>query len=315
MNAVPEFSVILPFFNEAAVLEETLEAVLHQLHRLDKPFELICIDDGSADDTGALLDTAANQDGRIRPVHFSRNFGKEAAMTAGLSISSGKAVILLDGDLQHPPDIIPRLVQRWREGFDVVNAIKVSRPQEGWFYRLMVGLFNGIMARSCRSSFRGNSDFKLLDREVVDAVLMCPERNRFFRGLVAWVGFRVSEVPFEVGVRPAGETKWSIGTLIGYSVGNMLAFTALPLKVIAVVGFAVVITGLILAAHTLYNVYIGVAVTGFATVILSIVVFSGLILSSLGVLSLYVAQIYDEQKRRPLFIVRKQTSVSPGPNS
>jgi dolichol-phosphate mannosyltransferase len=238
-------------------------------------------------------------------VHFSRNFGKEAALSAGLEAARGQAVLLMDSDLQHTPSLMPDLIERWREGFDVVEAVKDDRGEEGWLYKASAQVFYLMMGRAVGHNLRDSSDFKLLDRQVVDALLEFPERRRFFRGLVAWVGFRVSRVPFRVQERRGGTTKWSSRALFGYSIRNLVAFSSAPLRVVAYAGFATVGVAVLLAVETLYYWFSGRAVSGFTTVILVMLFLCGLILVSLGTIAIYVSSIYDEQKGRPLFVVRR----------
>lgn len=300
----PELSAVIPLFNEAEVLARTVARVCEELGRCGRSFEVLCIDDGSSDDTAQRIGALAAQDPRIVPVSFSRNFGKEAAILAGLELARGRAVIFLDGDLQHPPDLIPALVARWEEGFDVVDAVKVSRGSESWLRRRLAALFYDILGGAAGYDFTGASDFKLLDRQVVEAVRRCPEHNRFFRGLVAWVGFRVARVPFHVAERAGGRSKWSPRDLLGYTLRNLVAFSPAPLRMIAWIGFLTVLAGALLALHTLRMWWLGEALTGFTTVILLQYWLGGLILVSLGVLGYYVSHLYEEQKARPVFLVR-----------
>ncbi len=300
----PELSVVLPMYNEAEMVEACLAAVGAEIQRTGRTYEIVCVDDGSSDATPALLDAAALRDQRVIPVHLSRNFGKEAALSAGLDAACGRAVLLMDADLQHPTDLIPTMLARWDEGHDVVDAVKSDRGREGFAYKAAAGVFYGLMGSAAGANLRGSSDFKLLDRQVVDAVRACPERNRFFRGLVAWVGFRVARVPFQVRDRAAGTSKWSFRGLVAYSLRNLVAFSAAPLRVVAWAGVATVGLAALLAADTLWNWWSGVAVDGFTTVILALTALSGLILLSLGVIAAYIAQLYEEQKARPMFVVR-----------
>lgn len=300
-----ELSVVLPMYNEEGVAVLALEEVRRQLDRLGTTFEILCVDDGSNDSTLSAIMGAAALDERIKPVVLSRNYGKEAAMAAGLSSASGQAVLLMDSDLQHPPELIPELVQKWREGFDVVNAIKADRGREGLSYRFMAWLFNRLMGSSANYAFQGASDFKLLDRQVVDALLELPEKTRFFRGLVAWVGFRSASVEFKVAPRAGGATKWSTRALIRYSLRNLIAFSEFPLKLVALAGFVTLLFAAAVAVQTLYRYVTGTAITGFTTVILLQLVIGGLLLTSVGVLALYVAQLYAEVKGRPTFIIRR----------
>lgn len=301
----PDISVVLPMYNEAEMVDRCLAAVTAEMERLGRAFEIVCVNDGSVDRTAELLDAAAARDARVVPVHFARNFGKEAALSAGLEAARGAAVLFMDADLQHPPDLIPQMVARWDEGFDVIDAVKADRGRENPLYRAFAHIFYALMGGAVGQNLRGASDFKLLDRQVVDALLRMPERNRFFRGLVAWVGFRVARVPFQVREREAGTSKWNVRSLVSYSIRNLVAFSAVPLKVVAWLGFATVGLGVVLAAQTLWNWWSGIAVDGFTTVILLMLFLCGLILVSIGVVAYYVAYLYEEQKARPLYVVRR----------
>jgi len=307
----PEISIVLPVYNEAAALMESLPAVRSALESIGRPFEIVCVDDGSADGTAALLDDAARNEPRLVPLHLTRRFGKEAALAAGLEAASGRAVILMDADLQHPPALLREMVRLWHEGYDVVEAVRQDRGDEGFLYRLMARIFYSLVGRSVGRPFQGSTDYKLLDRQVVDALLQCRERNRFFRGLVAWVGFKVAQVPFTASHRHGGDSKWSTLGLARYSITSLLAFTSLPLRIVAWGGLGMVLMGIVLAAQTFYNWFAGKAVSGFTTVILVELILGGLILVSLGVIAFYVALIYEEQKARPLFVVRRDPGAAP----
>lgn len=301
----PEISVLLPMFNEEDVLEETLAVVRAEVEKVTSSFEIFCINDGSTDRTGALLERAALSDPRIVPIELSRNFGKEAAMAAGLDHARGQAVLILDADLQHPAELVTQMVAAWREGADVVSGVKESRGREGLTYGLMARAFNALMGTATRDGkFRGSSDFKLLDRQVVEALKACPERHRFFRGLVAWVGFRAVEIPFHVQERAGGTTKWSTMALIRYSLRNLLSFSALPLRLIAFTGFLMLFLSVLMGAWTIYRYVRGDALSGFPTVILLQLILGGLLLTSLGVVSLYLAEMFEEIKRRPVYLYR-----------
>ena len=291
--------------NEAVTAPKLVEALDRVL---DRPYEVVCVDDGSTDATNQVLHDLARQDARVVPVTLSRNFGKEGALSAGLEIARGDAVILMDADLQHPPEVIPSLLDKWDEGFDVVNAVKADRGRESLAYRACAAMFYRLMGSSMRERMDGQSDFKLLDRQVVDAVLACEERNRFFRGLVAWLGFRVAEVPFTVAERAGGTTSWGLMGLVRYSVKSLIAFSSAPLLSIAWVGFLTMGAAALLALQTFYNWWTGAALDGFTTVILAVLIMGGAILLCQGVISLYLAVIYDELKGRSLFVLRKDAS-------
>lgn len=309
--STPELSVVLPVYDEEESIGAAIDAVRQQLVTLGTSFEIVAVDDGSHDATLDRLEQLAREDERVRVVPLSRNFGKEAAVAAGLDASRGSAVIVMDADLQHPPELIPELVSLWRQGHEVVNAVKKSRGREGLLYGAMSGLFNSMMGRAAGASFRGASDFKLLDRAAIDALAQCPERNRFFRGLVTWVGFRTAQLPFDVRARTGGRTKWSGSGLIRYSMRNLIAFTALPLKLVATAGFVTLVLAAGLAVQTLWRYLSGRAVSGFTTVILLQLILGGLLLTSVGVIALYIAEIYDEVKERPMYVVRKAKNPEP----
>jgi len=311
VSQAPDLSVVLPLYNEHDTLPDSLPAIRAALEAERRSFEILCVDDGSTDGTARLVDDAARADPRVVPVHLSRNFGKEAALSAGLEIARGRAVILMDADLQHPPTLIAEMVRLWDHGSEVVEAVRRRPGDHGLAYRLMARLFYALIGRSVGRSFQGSTDYKLLDRQVVEALLQCRERNRFFRGLVAWVGFRVSQVPLEATPRKAGRSKWSVLGLARYSVRSLLAFTSLPLRIVAWGGLVMVILGAVLAIQTLFNYFTGRAVSGFTTVILVQLILGGLILTSLGVLAFYLALIYDEQKARPPFVVRRDRASGP----
>jgi polyisoprenyl-phosphate glycosyltransferase len=302
---LPTLSIILPVYNEADVIQDALDGIRAAVTELDLSFELVVVDDGSTDRTLNIINEASKNDPRVVPVFFSRNFGKEAALAAGLQHARGDAVVLMDADLQHPPSVISEMVAKWHEGFDVVNAVKKDRGDQSIFYRLFAGAFNRLMGAALQQSFSGASDFKLLDRQAVDAVNNCGERSRFFRGLVAWVGFRTASVSFDVADRAAGYAKWSALSLIRYSLKNLVAFTSLPLKVISLFGFLTVLLSVCLGIQTLYNYLSGRAVSGFTTVILLLILIGGVILVSIGVVGIYIAQIYHEQKQRPVYVEQR----------
>lgn len=314
MNRTPEISIVVPMYQEADLVADLVQAVAAQLERLERSFELVCVDDGSTDATPDLLQGIAAEDPRVVPVLLSRNFGKESAMAAGLNVAVGQAVVLMDADLQHPPDLLPTLIEHWDQGYEVVNAVKERRGDEGLFYGLAARGFNLLMGRAVGRGFGRESDYKLLDRQVVLAILACPERNRFFRGLVAWVGFRVAKVPFQVQARPFGKSRWSLVALMRYSVKNLLAFSSFPLIAIAWLGLLVSGAGVLLGIQTFYNWARGSAVTGFTTTILSVLGMGGVILACLGVVAAYLAVVYDELKARPLYVVRapREPSESAG---
>ena len=300
-------SIVVPVFNEGGLIDKTVAVLNDTAASLNCEYELIFVNDGSRDETEDKLNAAEHIYESVRALNFSRNFGKEAAMVAGLEAAEGDCVIFIDGDLQHPPALIPKLVDRWLAGVDVVNARKRDRGTESLAYKMSAGLFNASMSQALGTDFSGASDYKLLDRQVVDAILQCEERNRFFRGLVTWVGFTTEDVYFDVEEREEGESKFNTIGMLKYSLNTMLAFTSLPLRMVAYLGFVTSGIGVLLLLQTLVNYLMGSAAVGFTTVIAVQILLGGMMLSSMGVIALYVAKIYQEQKSRPLYIIRKHT--------
>jgi len=298
-------SLVVPFYDEQDVIDLSIPALVQQMERTAHAFEIVCIDDGSTDGTLSRLYRYADADERVKVVSLSRNFGKEAALAAGLGIAQGDAVLILDADLQHPPELIPKMLELWHSGYDVVNGVKEQRARESLVYRMLAGLFNRLMGGAADADFRGASDYKLLDRQVADVIRELPETRRFFRGLVAWSGFRTVRVPFTVGPRAAGKTKWSVFGLVRYSVRNLLAFSEMPLRAIAAVGFGTLVFSALLALWQVLRFVTGNTLSGFTTVILLQLFLDGLLLSGVGIVAIYLAEMYAEVKQRPLFVIRK----------
>jgi dolichol-phosphate mannosyltransferase len=303
-------SVVLPIYNEAAGIRTSLTALLGTLDGLGRSYEVLCIDDGSTDGTDRILDELAQARPELVVLHFSRNFGKEAALHAGLQEARGDAAVFMDADLQHPPDLLPLMVELWCEGgYDVVEGRKRQRGDESPLYRNLARIFYGLLGTATRSDMLGASDYVLLARPAIDALKQLPERNRFFRGLVHWIGFRTTAVEFDVPARADGDSRWSTLQLLRYGLDSLLSFTTFPLVVIAVAGLLTTLLGSVLGGIALYHYATGVAVSGFTTVILMIFIFSGLILISLGTMSLYLARLFEEAKGRPLYLVRRSSKA------
>lgn len=300
-------SIILPAYNEEQNIERTAKNLSGLLEKERIPFELLFISDGSADGTYEEVCRLAKRDKRVRGAEFSRNFGKEAAIFAGLELACGDACIVMDCDLQHPPEVIPEMYRLWQEGFEVVEGIKKSRGKESIFHGMFAGMFYGIMSRMMRMDMRSSSDFKLLDRKVVNVLLGLGERNTFFRALSFWAGFRSAKVEYEVQERAYGSSKWSFRSLIRYAVSNVTSFSTIPLQMVTVMGMVSILFSVILAVQTLVKYLMGTAVEGFTTVILLILIIGGFIMISLGIIGHYLARIYEEVKGRPRYIIRRRT--------
>lgn len=304
-------SIVLPAYNEEQNIPNTVRTLSELLEDRGIEYELVFISDGSRDGTFSEIQKAAAENPRIRGAEFSRNFGKEAAIFAGLELAGGNAVIVMDCDLQHPPEVIPRMWQLWLEGAEVVEGIKESRGKESLAHKLSAGLFYRIMSRLIRMDMNASSDFKLLDRKVVDVLLTLPERNTFFRALSFWVGFRTESVTYEVQERQFGESKWSFFSLMKYAVTNATSFSTLPLQLVTVMGLVSILFSVVLFIQTLVKFASGTAVEGFTTVILLILIIGGFLMLSLGIIGHYIARIYEEVKGRPKYIISRRTEEAP----
>jgi glycosyltransferase involved in cell wall biosynthesis len=308
-QAPPIVSVVIPAHNEAVHLEASLRVVLEHLDRLGVPVELVVVDDGSSDGSWAVLQRLAKGEPRLRALRLSRRFGKEAAICAGLAEARGRAAIVMDSDLQHPPSLIAEMYRLWKdEGFEIVEAVKVARGRESRVTALGAKLFYRLFRRMSGIALEDATDFKLLDRKVLDAWSRLGERNTFFRGMSAWTGFRRQQVPLSVPERSAGRSQWSSLRLLGLAVDSITSFSALPLYLITAMGglFLVFATGLGLVA--IYNQATGRSLAGFPTVIVVELVIGSTVLIGLGIVGQYIAKIYDEVKGRPRFIIADTTS-------
>ncbi len=300
----PVLSVVIPCLNEGAHLERSLATVAEALERTGLSHELVVVDDGSSDDTWRVLQRCAAARANLRAFRLSRRFGKEHALCAGLERSRGDAVIVMDADLQHPPGLIPEMVRAWREeGYQVVEAVKTDRGQEALVSRVGARGFYALFRRLSGFELSGASDFKLLDRRALAAWAEMPERNLFFRGMSAWLGFRRKELPFAVEPRAGGRSGWSVLRLLRLGITGITAFSSAPIHLITGMGLLFLFFAVILGIQTLYNKLAGSAETGFTTVIVLVLVTGSTIMIGLGVIGLYVSRIYDEVKGRPRYIV------------
>ena len=298
-------SVVILAYNEEAGIQTAIDTIDSVLSENGIESELIFVDDGSSDKTWEILSKNARERGNVVAVKFSRNFGKEAAVFAGLKTATGGCVAVMDSDLQHPPET---LVEMYRlltnnEGVDVVEARKSSRGKEGFAYKISAGLFYKILKGMSKIDLENASDFKLMSRQVVDELLSMPERQTFFRAMSSWVGFHTEFVYFDVPERQYGKTKWSLKSLVRYAVNSITSFTSIPLQIVTVIGVIFMVFALIVGVQTLVRYLMGRAVEGFTTVILLILLLGGCILLSLGVIGYYIAKIYEEVKHRPQYII------------
>ena len=300
-------SIVLPSYNEEQNIARTSKVLSDLLKKEQIDYELIFISDGSRDRTYEEIQKACKENPRIKGAEFSRNFGKEASIFAGLSLACGNAVIVMDCDLQHPPEVIPKMWALWQEGYEVVEGIKLSRGKESIAHKLSAGLFYKIMSKLIKMDMNASSDYKLLDRKVVDVLLELPEKNTFFRALPFWAGFRTTSVEYEVQERMYGQSKWSFWSLMKYAISNATSFSTLPLQLVTIMGMISILFSVILAIQTMVRYLCGTAVEGFTTVILLILIIGGFIMLSLGIIGHYIARIYEEVKGRPKYIISKVT--------
>jgi polyisoprenyl-phosphate glycosyltransferase len=304
-------SVVVPLHDEEGTVAELYRRMVVALGEL--PFELVLVDDASSDSTGPAVDELADGDPRVRVLHLARNFGHQAALTAGLEHARGDAVAMLDGDLQDPPEVILEMLRHWAGGSDVVYAVRTQRNGESWAKQATARWFYRVFSRLSELDMRRNSgDFRLLDRRALDALLAMRERSRFLRGMTVWIGYTQTAVEYERDRRYAGETKFTLAKMVKFSLDAITAFSSMPLQLATVLGFFFagvafltlpVVIGLRLAGQT---------IPGFATVLCIVLLLGGIQLITTGIIGEYVGRIYDEVKGRPLYLVRATRNFDPG---
>ncbi|MDO5344168.1 MAG: glycosyltransferase family 2 protein [Lachnospiraceae bacterium] len=299
-------SVVLPAYNEEAMLPKAAETLKNILEKEKISYELVFVDDGSRDRTWQCIREAAEKDAHVRGVHFSRNFGKEAAIFAGLASASGDCTAVMDCDLQHPPETLVEMYRKWEQGYEVVEGVKRSRGKEGRLHKACAGLFYRLMSKATQIDMSRASDFKLLDRKAVETLLEMPERNAFFRAMSAWIGFRTTAVEFDVQEREAGASKWSTRSLVKYAITNIVGYSAAPMQFVTGAGIVVFLIAVVLGIQTLVRYFSGQAVEGFTTVILLLLFIGSVIMISLGIIGYYISRIYEEVKGRPRYIISKK---------
>ena len=305
-------SVVIPIYREGAQLPAFLGEVRRHLQQSGADYELVLVDDGSPDDSWAVITAEANGDARLRALRLSRNFGKESAVCAGLEHARGDAVIVMDADGQHPPALLPEIVGRWQSsGADVVEAVKMRRGRESISSKVGAIIFYQLLNKLSGFHFKGASDFKLMNRKAVNAWLQMPERNVFFRGMTVWMGFKTVQVPFEVGPRSAGQSAWSALKRLKLALVGITAFSSFPLHFVTLSGGIFLAVSVVLGIQTLYLKIVGRAVSGFATVILLELIVGSLLMISLGIIGEYLARIYEEVKRRPRYVITDSINSEP----
>ncbi len=309
MKTMGRISIIIPVFNEEYLLETCLKEVKNVISPLGFEYEMLMIDDGSTDRSWKVIKKLSSADSNLRAIRFTRNFGKEAAIVAGLEAASGDAAIIMDADLQHPPELIPRMIELWKnDDFLVVEAVKEKRQEESFLNRTGANLFYNIFSKTSRLDLKNASDFKLLDREVIRQYLLLPEKMRFFRGLTAWLGFKKETISFIPANRmeEAGNSRWSLLGLMELARNSIMSFTAVPMQLITFLGVIFFVCAVALGTHTLAFKLLGKAIEGFTTVILIQLGIGGILMLSLGIIGEYLARIYEEIKSRPMYIVSEK---------
>ncbi len=304
------FSVVIPVHNETDQIAENLFLIHTEASKTGLPMEMIGIDDGSTDSTWQALEKVAEQMPELKALRLSRNFGKEAAICAGLAYSSGQACIVIDSDLQHPPELIPEMVRLWRqEHWDIVEGIKKTRGSEPLVNRIGARFFYRTLSGLSGYNLYGSSDFKLLDRKVIDAWLDMRERNTFFRGMVSWLGYRRNQITFSVPRRRMTQSRWSFLNLFRLAVIAITAFSSLPLQAVTILGGLFLLCAMLFSGYALVMYFLGLAFPGFTTVIVLELLIGGVLMISLGIIGTYISQIYQEVKYRPRYVVAETLST------
>ena len=307
MEKTKSVSVVAPVFNEQGNLQEFYEQVKAQFESIQREFELIFVDDGSFDDSLSLLKRLSTEDPRVKVISLSRNFGHQIAVTAGLECSTCEAVITMDADLQHPPELIPQLIAKWEEGFDVVNAVREKTQRARIFKRASSRIFYGLMSRVSRTPITaGVADFRLLDRRIVKCLCGMKERSRFLRGMVGWLGFRQTGVSYVAKPRHTGKSKYSLSKMLGFGVDGITGFSSFPLRIATYLGFLAAVIGLPYGVWAVYvRLYTDTTEPGWASLVVLILFLGGVQLICLGIIGEYINRIYEEVKGRPLYLVQE----------
>jgi polyisoprenyl-phosphate glycosyltransferase len=304
-------SIVIPMFNERESVSTLLARLMPIAARVDLNYELILVDDGSTDGTGELLKEAAWRNGRIRVLLFSRNFGHQAAVTAGLDCARGECVVVMDADLQDPPELLPEMVRLFQAGYDIVSPQRRSRIGDSWFKRKSAALFYALMQKLVdRRVMPEVGDFRLFSSRAVHAIRGFREQHRFMRGLIAWLGLKEAVLPFDREARVAGETKYPLWKMLRFAWVAVTSFSGLPLRLALLLGMSFVVLDVLLVIYTLYvTLVLHAVVPGWASLILVQALFSGVTLISVGLVGDYVSRIYDESKQRPLYVVEEAVNA------
>ncbi|OMF31795.1 glycosyltransferase [Paenibacillus sp. FSL H8-0548] len=302
-----KYSVIVPMYNEEEVIEHTYERLKLVMDNTGEAYELIFVNDGSKDRTVELIAMICDFDPNVRLINFSRNFGHQIAISAGMDYAQGDAIIVIDADLQDPPEVILDMIAKWKEGYEVVYGKRLKRKGETVFKKLTAKLFYRTLRSLTNVDIPVDTgDFRLIDRKVCDVLRGLKEKNRFVRGLVSWVGFRQTMVEYEREERFAGETKYPLKKMIAFAIDGITSFSYKPLKIATYIGFTLSLTSFLYLLVVIFQrMFTGTTITGWASIVAVNLLFNGIILMLLGIIGEYIGRIYDESKNRPLYIVRE----------
>ncbi|HTV84715.1 MAG TPA: glycosyltransferase family 2 protein [Dyella sp.] len=298
----PDVTVVIPVFNEAGALALNFASIKAACESCDESISYLFVDDGSRDATREVLTQIRASCEDVEYLSFTRNFGKEAAIEAGLAHAKGRACIVMDSDLQHPPSLIPEMIRMWREGYLVIDGVKRNRG-DGWLRSLFSNGFYALLRKTSGIDLKGRSDFKLLDRKVIDFYVNLRERHKFFRGIIAWSGFSAKDVHFDVDPRSGGGSKWSFVKLLRYAFVNIASFTYMPMMALGWVGLLTIVVSSAIGLISLVRWFLGEALPGFTTVILLLAFIGGVLLLGMGVVAYYISLMMDETRDRPSYIV------------
>ena len=313
VNGSFTISIVVPMYNEELVCDAFFKSIVPILDNLAVNYEIICVNDGSGDGTADLLRAAQKKNDRIKIINLTRNFGKELALTAGIDFASGDAVIPIDADLQDPPDLIPEMIGKWQEGYDVVLPKRKDRKSDTIVKKVTALLFYRLMTRIGEVPVPANvGDFRLMDRRVVEALKTLPERTRFMKGLFAWLGFRQTTILYSRQPRAAGESKWQYWKLWNFALEGIFSFSTVPLKIWTYFGVFVALSSLIYMNFIIIRTLVyGIDVPGYASLTVFILFFSGINMVGLGILGEYVGRMFIEVKQRPLYLIRDMSGIEP----
>lgn len=311
-----QISVVIPLLNEEGNIIVLYESLVNVLTTISNDFEIIFVDDGSKDSSFEKITNISNQDNRVLGISLSRNFGHQIAITAGLEHSCGEVVITMDADMQHPPELILSLYQKYNEGYDIVNTIREESEDAGMFKKATSKWFYSIINKLADIRIEpASADFRLMNRKTVNAFLQLKEKNRFTRGLISWMGFHQAYITYKAATRFSGKTKYSITRMFGFAADGITSFSAKPLRISFYMGLIVSFIGLLYSIYAIFAFFSGKTIPGWTSILVSILIIGGIQLISIGIIGEYLARVFNEAKNRPLYLVKNYASKEGNPNS